>query len=297
MKRMTIRISAALSVLLLLCAVFALPFTEAADAQQRTRVKPAPSTQRQQQQQRPATPLPPFDAATGLLDAAGKLSASERAALQKRIREIGAKHKIGVGIAIIQSLGGRQPRPTARAYLNDSGYNASPNGGTLLLLAMQNRKWYFVTDKKMQQALLDEFATKKIEKDLVPNMKEGKVAEACDAYLDVVDAYTEHYLETGSAYSDSDPPPEDRILLTGLGAITAALGAFAAKFKLRMGMSNVLPAVDADAYMRQDSLGLNRLSEEFLYTDVTVTHHSSSNDDGGSSGGSDDGGGGGGGDW
>ena len=293
MKRAILRISAALSVLLLLCAVFALPFADA--AKKKTQVKPAPSTQ---QQQRPTTPLPPFDASSGLLDATGKLSPSERAELQKRIHEISAKHKIGVGVVIIQSLGGRQPRPTAREYLNNSGYNDRPNGGTLLLLAMQNRKWYFVTDKKMQQVLLDDYATDKIKKDLVPNMKEGKVAAACEAYLDIVDEYTGHYLETGSPYSDSDPPPEDRALLTGLGAITAALGAFAAKFRLRMGMSNVTPAVDADAYMRQGSLGLNRLSEEFQYVTVTRTTRSRSDDnDSSSSSSSDDGGGGGGGDW
>ena len=285
-------ILAALAVLLLLLVAL-LPIAGAAKKNTKSMPETPPPPPPQQRQNQQAS-LPAFDASKGLLDAAGKLVLAEPAQIQKRIHEISEKHNIGVGVVIINSLGGRQPSAVAREYLNKSGYNDRPNGGTLLLLAMQNRKWYFVTDPKMQKVLLDQYATKKIEKKLVPNMKEGKVADACEAYLDIVDDYTAHYLEKGSAYSDADPPPEDRLLLTGLGVITAALAAFVAKYYLRMSMSNVLPAVDADAYMQGDSFGLNRVSDQYLYTNVTRTKRSRSSGRSSSGGG---GGGGGGGSW
>jgi len=270
---------------------FASPGAEAA---QNTGTRPARSSQ---QQKNYKAPLPPFDASACVLDDADKLSPSDLARLQARLREIQAQRKIGVGIIILKNLAGRAPRATAREYLNNSGYNNSPNGGTLLLLSMRDRQWYFVTDKKMQQVLVDKFVTKKIEKGLVPHMKKGQVADACEVYLDIVDEYTGHYLETGSAYSDSNPPPEDRLFLMLFGLGASIFGAFAAKYKLRMDMSNVAPAIDANAYMRQESLSINRISDEFLYVSVTRTEISRSKDNDDSSSSSNDGGGGGGGSW
>ena len=108
--------------------------------------------------------------------------------------------------------------------------------------------------------------------------------------MDGIDRYLSYYEKEGAPY---DPGDEFDIWAAIIAAAVAAASGFFFAYYLICGMSNVTPAVEASAYLKQDSVDIFQRQDRYLYTTVTRRQKSKSSGSSSSSSDSSHGGGGG----
>lgn len=224
-------------------------------------------------------------AAQSIIDTQNLLTPDEIKSLTQKIQQVEQKHNVKIGIEFLKNTHGQNVENTANSLL-DKNFSGAPNGGILLLVVMDTRKWYISTDYEMSQRIPD---TSALSNAFLSKLSAGDYYGACNSYIDGVDKSLSYYEENGTA-TGFDP-------LAGMLAFVLAIicaGFF--RSALIGSMSNVHPAVSAADYLKRDTVKITDRRDNFLFTKVSrrrKSKGSSSSGSGGHSGGGSHGGGGG----
>lgn len=227
-------------------------------------------------------------AAAPVVDQAKLLSDSQREALTAKIQQVEAAHKVKIGICTLQNLPDGMSAGKLANNTLDRDYAHGENGSIVLLIAMGSRDWYISTDNNMRARITDEVGINGIKNLFLDELSDGEYNDSFNNFVDGVDDYLAYYEKEGKPYD----PGDEFDLLAGIIAllVAGAGGAFFAYY-LICGMSNVAPAVEASAYLQENSVDIWQRQDRYLYT--TVTRHKKSKDSSSSSRDSSHGGGGG----
>ena len=217
------------------------------------------------------------EAAGAVYDQAKLLSQGELEKLTAEIQRIEKKHNVRIGVVTQKTLQGRNIGQVANAML-DQGYRGAPNGGIVLLLSMDTRKWYISTDNAMRAKITDDKGIKYIESEMLPKLKDNKFGDAFLKYTAAIEKSLDYYAAEGKPY---DPSSEFSILAAIVALVLGGLGGYGVREMLISSMSNVTPAARASEYLVDDSFDLTESDDRFLFMNVTRTKKSKSS--GGSS--------------
>ena len=216
-------------------------------------------------------------------DGAVLLEGMQTAEVADALDEINRTYGIDILIVTTKTLDGR----SARAYANNYYDNyCFADSGILLLLAMEERDWYVLTEGTCKKAVdLDV-----IEDNVIPYFSDGRYYEGFLLFADIVDTAMENRNADGSVIVGNDGTVTYRtakwydslwlIILIGLiaGGISVAVMAGS--------MKNVRKQGSAGAYVTEGGLELTRQEDRFLYQTVTRRPKpKSSSSSGGSRGG------------
>lgn len=225
-------------------------------------------------------------AAQSIIDKQNLLTPEEINSLTKKIQMIEQKHQIKIGIEFLKNTHGQSLDNAANSLL-DKNFSGAPNGGILLLVVMDTRKWKIATDSTMRQIISDS-ETESIAKNFIGNLSRGDYYEACDSYIESVDNFLMYY-ENGVNFNDSaefDP------LALGLAFFLAIISGFMFRSALIGSMSNVHQATSATDYLKRDTVKITDKKDTFLFMNVTRRRKSKGRSSTQSSGSSRGGGGG-----
>jgi len=138
------------------------------------------------------SPLPP---PTGFInDYAGVIDAATKQALEtklKNFRDTTDKH-VELSVAIVKTTGDRAPADYALAVYRGWGIGskADDNPGALLLIAIDDRKYYTEVGKDLEDELPDGVVGSLQRQYLVPEFKKGNyakgISDTLDAYIDTI---------------------------------------------------------------------------------------------------------------
>lgn len=217
--------------------------------------------------------VPVLAATSAVIDRAGLLDEDERSDLEVLLEELSADHDMDVVVLTVDSLEGESARDYAIDYY-DARYG---DDGVLVLVAMREREWYFLTAGTCKSRIPDDA----LEGEFVDHLSDGEYYEAFAEFTDICYGYMSEPSETTGT--------ERLQMALGsclLGVIVGLIVVLVMKSKLK----SVRSQAGADQYVGMDSLQLTQQSDIFLYQ--TVTRRPKPQQNTGSSGRSYGGGGG-----
>lgn len=193
----------------------------------------------------------------GLHDGAKLLQTSERTAVMKELQDVEKRYGVGMAIITVPSTNKMKIGDYANKLL-DSTFKDGKKGNMVLVLAMDTRDYYIATDKAMKERITDAKGIPALEEKFLPALKKSDYAGAFTAYARGVGEQLAYYEENGKAY---DPK-----------------SGFLIRAGLIRGMSNVVPAPEANTYLDRESFELLDKEDTFLYMNVTRTPKAKKND-------------------
>lgn len=245
--------------------------------------------------------LPVRAAGEGLLvDGAGLLHGSEKAALTEKAEAIFDEYQFDAVIVTMDTIGGGDPLAWANSYYDNNGYGYGPDGdGMMLLLVMDTREWAISTCGKgiacfpsyVQDAMIDA---------ILDDLSAGDYYGAFDRWLEECGAYLAEPVYSGDSGYDPgydsdydydydydygyDPQPNYflRVVVSvGLGFLLSMIPMGMMKKEIR----NVGSKSGAAEYTRPGSMNLTTRHDRFLYTHTNRVRRAQNNSSGGRSGG------------
>ena len=225
-------------------------------------------------------------------DQAGLLKAHEIELLNQRIRKVEQAHKIKIGIVFTKSIGGRD-MVTASNDLLDQNFSNGMNGGIVLLVAMDKRKYEMSTDRRMVERITDYDGIPYLKDAFQSNLSAGDYFGAANNFIDGVDELLTYYETNGVAYGQRASGEFDPIAAVVAGVTAVILGFFIRSWLIGS-MSNIHYAQTAIDYLKKNTVKLTEQRDTFLFMNVQRRRKSSGgNRGGGGHGGGGHGGGGG----
>lgn len=230
-----------------------------------------------------------------VVDTLNLLTPEEINDITERIKQIEQKHQVRIGIEFLKNTHGQNIVDTANSLL-DKNFLGAPNGGILLLIVMDTRKWRISTDSVMRNRISDA-DTERIASRFITPLTHGDYYGACISYLEGVDNYLTP--STVSSTNDDIYYEEEssfRIIPEVLivSAVTALIFSLIFRYALISSMSNVRKASDAREYLDRNSVQITEKNDTYLFTNISRRKKKSNNGGGrgsrGSSGGSSGGG-------
>ncbi len=246
-------------------------------------------TAAQQAGQKSARPAQ-METAGPVVDQAKLLTQAQTEKLTAKIKAVEEKHKVKIGIYTMQNLPNGMKAGKMANNVLDEHYANGPNGSIVFLIAMGSRDWYISTDNAMRQRIVDGVGIDGLKEMFLEDLSDGNYAESFGAFVDGVDKYLTYYEENGEPY---DPAEEFSWVAAVVAALVALVFGWGFREYLISCMSNVAPAAEASAYLKQGSFQLAQSHDNYLYTTVTRVAKSKDNDSSSSSSDSSHGGGGG----
>lgn len=249
-------------------------------------------------------PIAAQEPAWEITDDAQLLTAEQLSELSARARELTAQYQTDFVIVTVNSLGGKSPKQYANDFYDDNNCGFGPDrDGILLLLAMDSRDYYFLTNGAPTQKLAQAGGIATLENKIVPHLSDGNYALAFGVFLDTAAAIVDDPTSIpGASYNDDFiyigfddvPTAADRWQRVGLFAVLGLIAGFVTTFIMKRGMKTARAKNLATDYVRPGSFKLTRKMDLYLYRTRTRVRVQSSNSSGGGgrSGGSRGGGGG-----
>jgi len=220
-----------------------------------------------------------------VVDTSNLLSEYEIKDLTKKIRAVESKHQIKIGVEFLKTITGKDERVAADSLL-DKNFSGAKNGGILLLVVMDTRKWRVSTDSLMMKRIPD---TEALSKNFVGDLSAGDYYGAASNYIDGVDKYLTYYEQNGVPYDSSN---EFDILSLGFAIIFSIVCGIMFRSSLIDSMSNVQPAISAREYLKRESVKITEKRDHFLFRKVERRRKSKSSSHSGGGGGGHGGSGG-----
>lgn len=228
-------------------------------------------------------------AAQSVTDKAGVLKDTEIELLNQKIHDIEREHKIKIGVAFVKSTGGRDMVQASDDILYQNFANGK-NGGIVLLVDMNNRKYEMATDTRMVEQITDMDGIPFLKDKFTSDLSAGDYYGAANNFANGVDELMTYYETNGVAYGQRKPGEIDP-MAAGLAVIIAIfLGVMIRSILIGL-MSNVHHATAASDYLKKNSVKIFDNHDTFLFMTVKRRPKSSGRS---SSGGGHRGGGGGG---
>lgn len=205
-----------------------------------------------------------------VFDDANLLSDEEEANIEKKLKELGEKYGISVGIVFLDTCGGNY-RDIAEfnADLYESLYGRETDG-VLFTIVMDTRDWDINTSGICRDAYgwseLNDF-----EEDVIPCLADGRYADA--AY-----AYAEHVDNTLDSHTNKTFPLGEIICVSlFVGFVIALVSVLVMKGQLKSVRANN----NANSYVKKDSLAITSSGDIFLYRNVVKTPRQTQSSSGG----------------
>ena len=253
-------------------------------------------------------PIAAQEPAWEITDDAQLLTAEQLSELSARARELTAQYQTDFVIVTVDSLGGKTPKAFANDFYdgNHCGYGADRDG-VLMLIAMDSRDYYFLTNGAPTEKLAQAGGISALEDKVVKHLSSGNYYLAFGTFLDTAAAIvSDPTAIPGASYDDDfvyigfddipyEPSPAERWQRVGIFALIGAAAGFLTTFIMKRGMKTARAQKHASDYVRHGSFHLTRQQDIYLYrtrTRVRVQSNNSSGGGGGRSGGSRGGGGG-----
>lgn len=239
-----------------------------------------------------------------VFDDAGLLTGEQLTKLSDKAQTLSDQYLTDFVIVTVNSLDGKSPS----AYANDF-YDSHRLGrgdtrdGILLLLAMESRDYYFLTNGSVTEKVAQAGGLSAIEDKVVPHLSDGNYYLAFGMYLDTAAAIIEDPLSIpGASYNDDFvyigftdddlTTAAERWQTVGIFAVIGIVAGFLTTFIMKRGMKTARAQKLAMDYIRPGSFRLTRQQDIYLYRTRTRVRVQSNNGSGGRSGGSRGGGGG-----
>lgn len=222
-------------------------------------------------------------AAQSVTDKAGVLKATETELLNQKIHEIERAHKIKIGVSFVKSLDGRDIVQASDDILYQNFSNGK-NGGIVLLVDMNDRKYEMATDTRMLEQITDSDGISFLKDKFTSDLSAGNYYGAVNNFADGVDELMTYYETNGVAYGQRMPGEIDP-MAAGLAVIIAIfLGVMIRSILIGL-MSNVHHATAASDYLKKNTVKIFDNHDTFLFMTVKRRPKSSSSRSGGHSGG------------
>ena len=238
-------------------------------------------------------------------DYANLLTSEQFYDLCLQIRELTAQYQTDFVIVTVNSLGGKSPRQYANDYYDDNkcGFGANRDG-IMMLLAMDSRDYYFLTNGTPTEKLAQAGGIATLESKVVSHLSNGNYYTAFGVFLetaaDIIDdptsipgaSYNDDFIYIGF---DDVPTSADRMQRIGVFAVIGLIIGLITTLIMKRGMKTARAKNRAGDYVRPGSFKLTRKMDLYLYrtrTRVRIQSNSSSSGGGRSGGGSRGGGGG-----
>ena len=214
-------------------------------------------------------------------DQAGLLKPHEIELLNQRIRKVEQAHKIKIGIVFVKSIGGRDMVTTSNDLL-DQAFNNGMNGGIVLLVAMDKRKYEMSTDRRMVERITDYDGIPYLKDAFQSDLSAGNYFGAANNFIDGVDELLTYYETNGVPYGMTVAPEGfDPVAATGAVIISIFLGLMI-RSSLIGKMSNIRHAMAAIDYLQKNSVKLKENRDTFLFMNVQRRARGGGNRGGGS---------------
>ncbi|SDG63676.1 uncharacterized protein SAMN05216584_10869 [Selenomonas sp. WCT3] len=221
-----------------------------------------------------------------VVDQAKVLTPQQLDELKLQIKRVERKQKIKVAVCTVKKLPqGKKISDYAHQILNEQ-YSSSEKGKILLLVDMENRKWYVATSSKMKSIITDGKGIEKLKEAFLSDLSDGKYGESFTAFVESVNTQIDAYYEQKAI---EDDPKAFSKLSAGIAGVLGLLLAAIFTCALLECMGNVKAAKEADDYLNKDSVNITKQKDILVGVTVVRVKRSSS-----SSGSSSGGGGGGG---
>lgn len=228
-------------------------------------------------------------AAQSVTDKAGVLKDTEIELLNQKIHDIERAHKIKIGVAFVKSIGGRDIFQASEDILYQNFANGK-NGGIVLLVDMNNRKYEMATDTRMVEKITDGNGIPFLKDKFTSELSAGNYYGAVNNFADGVDELMTYYETNGVAYGQRKPGEVDPMAVCLAVVIAIFIGVMIRSILIGS-MSNVHHAMEAIDYLKKNTVKITENRDTFLFMSVKRRPKSSGRS---SSGGGHRGGGGGG---
>lgn len=226
-----------------------------------------------------------FNAA--VYDNAKILSANQIKILSEKISAAEQKHKIKIGANFFKNLDGKNIDTVANERLRKY-FGGAANGGIILVVDVENRKWNIALDAKLNEKILNYDVVAHYNENFYNNLHNDNFFDAANAYIQNVDELLNYYETNGKPY---DPAEEFDPMSLGIGILIAIVLGFGIREWLIMSMSNVKFATEASDYLKRDTINITEARDTYLYTNISRRPKSRNSNGGGRSGGGSSGGG------
>lgn len=171
-------------------------------------------------------PLPPPSPFRFVNDYAGVIDAATRDRLEKRLTQLRDQTKIEMAIVTVKTTGDQAIFDYSLALARGWGIGSKDddNPGLLMLIAVDDRKYFTQVSRDMEGDLPDGVKGSLERKFLVPAFKEGRYS---DGISDTIEAFISRLQEQRNFQlsSETAPTPRTRKTSTGLSAGKLCLGA------------------------------------------------------------------------
>ena len=219
-------------------------------------------------------------------DKAGLLKPTEVELLNQRIRDVEQKHKIKIGVVFVKSVGNKDMLAASDEW-RDKYFSNGKNGGIVLLVAMDKRKYEIATDRRMVQQITDSDGIPYLRDKFQSELKNGDYYGAAENFVKGVSELVSYYETHGVAYGQRVPGELDPMAAAVAVVTSIILGVFIRSILIGS-MSNIHHARAAGDYLKKNSVKFLESRDTFLFMNVQRRPRSS----GGSRGGGGHGGGG-----
>ena len=199
-------------------------------------------------------------------DNAKLLSAQEIQSLNQKIQRVEQAHQIKIGVAFVKSIG-KSDMITASNNLLDKNFANGVNGGIVLLVAMDKRKYEMSTDSRMLRRITGESGIPYLKKKFQSSLSAGDYYGAVNEFVDGVDELMTFYATNGGAYGSVAPTGFDPVA-AGSAVVIALFIGMMIRSSLIGKMSNVHHAMEAIDYLKKNTIRLTDKRDTFLFMNV-----------------------------
>lgn len=219
-----------------------------------------------------------------LADFADLLDADQEEELKTKLDQISEDYNCDVVIDIEESIDGATPMDYADDFFDYNDYGmGSDKSGILLLLTMEERKWWMSTHGEAiqiftdagQEYMSDQFVSYLSDGDYYEGFT--KFADLCEEFI--VQAQNGEPYDTGNLPEEEIPFYISFLIALVIGFVIAVI----ISVVMRSGMKTVHMKPDAADYMKAGSLHINRSRDMFLYNHITRTAKPKNDSSGGGS--------------
>lgn len=240
-----------------------------------------------EEQNNSATQAEQKNSVSSVVDTAKILSANQIKSLNEKIHQLEQKHRIRVGINFFKTIGDKNIDTVANERLRKY-FGDGQNGGIILVVVMDDRKWNIALDAKLNQRILSYSDVAHLNDNFYDRLHGDDFFGAANAYLDNIDTLLNYYETNGTPY---DPAEEFNIMALVVAILIAIVLGFMIRSWLIGSMSNVKFASEATDYLKRNTIRLNEQRDTYLYTNVSRRPKQKSSGGGRRSGGGSSGGG------
>ena len=219
-----------------------------------------------------------------LADFADLLDTDQEEELETKLNQISEDYDCDVVIDIEESIDGAEPMDYADDFFDYNDYGmGSDKSGILLLLTMEERKWWISTHGEAIQIFTDA-GQEYISDQFVSCLSDGDYYEGFTKFADLCEEFIVQ-AQNGEPY-DTGNLPEEEIPFYISFLIALVIGfviALIVSLVMRSGMKTVHMKPDAADYMKAGSLHINRSRDMFLYNHISRTAKPKNDSSGGGS--------------